>query len=377
MHSVGLDFDQLFAALEFANPHTLFVDFNLTIFKVGKAFQKSSKRCKEGEKFNELFQWMPGNGFEKLTENRQILQFIESIDGNQRYKISGRKTDWGYVLHGNPVVNAAFHISDYNLTLKDFSQQNYIAEYLFLLQSSTKALEELQIINKEYLEKNKALEESQAELVSTALFPNENPNPVLRVDENFELLYSNPTSIVFKEDFSFEQGRMTDVALKQVLTDILKEGKEVSYCNFERNKRTYLLNIRCNINQKFFNIYATDITRFVELEEEKEREMKLLNNRLEEQQQFYEYILNNIPSDIAVFDEQHRYLFVNPQGIKNDEIRQWIIGKDDFEYCRYRGLSEEGAAFRRAKFLEVLRENKEVEWEDDRIDQAGKRSTVM
>lgn len=36
--------------------------------------------------------------------------------------------------------------------------------------------------------------------------------------------------------------------------------------------------------------------------------MKLLNNRLEEQQQFYEYILNNIPSDIAVFDEQHRYL---------------------------------------------------------------------
>lgn len=377
MPLVGTELDELFFALEFANPHTLIIGKDQTLLKVGKAFQKSSDRCREGEQFGELFQWMPGNGFEKLTENGQILQFIESTEGNQRYKISGRKTDWGYVLHGNPVVNAAYHISDYNLTLKDFSQQNYIAEYLFLLQSSTKALEELQIINQVYLEKNKALEESQAELVSTSLFPNENPNPVLRVDENFELLYSNPASGVFKEDFSFEQGTMTDAELKQVLSDILKEGKEVSYSNFERNKRTYLLNIRCNIAQKFFNIYATDITRFVELEEEKEREMKLLNNRLEEQQQFYEYILNNIPSDIAVFDEQHRYLFVNPQGIKNDEIRQWIIGKDDFEYSRYRGLSEEGAAFRRAKFLEVLRENKEVEWEDDRIDHAGKRSTVI
>ncbi|NBN97943.1 MAG: hypothetical protein EBV19_01700 [Flavobacteriia bacterium] len=110
MHSVGLDFDQLFAALEFANPHTLFVDANLTIFKVGKAFQKSSEHCREGKQFSDLFRWMPGNGFEKLTENRQILQFIESIEGNQRYKISGRKTDWGYVLHGNPVVNAAYHI---------------------------------------------------------------------------------------------------------------------------------------------------------------------------------------------------------------------------------------------------------------------------
>jgi PAS domain S-box-containing protein len=377
MHSVGLDFDQLFAALEFANPHTLFVDANLTIFKVGKAFQKSSDHCREGKQFSDLFRWMPGNGFEKLTENRQILQFIESIEGNQRYKISGRKTEWGFVLHGNPIVNADFHISDYNLTLKDFSQQNYIAEYLFLLQSSSKALEELQAINKDYLEKNRALEQSREELISTSLFPNENPNPVLRVDEGFNLLYNNPASTVFLEDFSFDRGKLTDSELKDALSNILKDEKEISYSNYQRNNRTYLLNIRCNVAQKFFNIYATDITRFVELEEEKEREMKFLNNRLEEQQQFYEYILNNIPSDIAVFDEQHRYLFVNPQGIKNDEIRQWIIGKDDFEYCRYRGLSEEGAAFRRAKFLEVLRENKEVEWEDDRLDQTGNRSVIM
>ncbi|NBN97942.1 MAG: hypothetical protein EBV19_01695, partial [Flavobacteriia bacterium] len=214
-------------------------------------------------------------------------------------------------------------------------------------------------------------------MISTSLFPNENPNPVLRVDEGFNLLYNNPASTVFLEDFSFDRGKLTDSELKDALSNILKDEKEISYSNFQRNNRTYLLNIRCNVAQKFFNIYATDITRFVELEEEKEREMKFLNNRLEEQQQFYEYILNNIPSDIAVFDEQHRYLFVNPQGIKNDEIRQWIIGKDDFEYCRYRGLSEEGAAFRRAKFLEVLRENKEVEWEDDRLDQTGNRSVIM
>ena len=372
-----MDLEELFAALEFSNPHTLFVALDQTLLKVGKAFLKSSSHCVPGNRFDQLFRWDKGQGFEKLTENKQQLQFVESTQYNQRYKISGRKTDWGYVLHANPVVNAKFHISDYNLTLKDFSQQNYIAEYLFLLQSSTKALDELQTINKDYVQKNIALEQSREELLSTSLFPNENPNPVLRLDKEFNLLYSNPAARIFLNDFNIDDNILLDQPLRDTLVLIHQQEKEVSYQTFERNKRTYLLNIRYNITQDFTNIYATDITRFVELEEEKERDLKQLNNRLDEQQQFYEYILNNIPSDIAVFDEHHRYLFVNPQGIKSDELRQWILGKDDFDYCRHRGIPEESAAFRRAKFLEVLRENKEVEWEDERTDAQGNRAIVL
>jgi len=56
-------------------------------------------------------------------------------------------------------------------------------------------------------------------------------------------------------------------------------------------------------------------------------DLKKAENEIITQKQFYETILNNIPSDIAVFDNTHRYLFVNPNGIKNDEIRKWIIGK--------------------------------------------------
>lgn len=373
----GQALDSLFDALEFANPHTLFVNFEGVIIKAGKAFKKSLGSSKVGEKFEDAFVWLPGNGFHKMTENTQLLQFAETTSRKQRYKISGRKTEWGYVLHGNPVVNAEFHISDYNLTLKDFSQQNYIAEYLFLLQSSTKAVEELESINKVYVEKNKALEKSQEELVSTALFPNENPNPVVRVDINFQLTYANPAASKFIDDFSIVNKVLEDNELKKILQEFYNADNELLYYSLERNKRTYLLNIRHNLNQPFFNIYATDITRFVEMEEEKERELKQLNQRLDEQQQFYEYILNNIPSDIAVFDEHHRYLFVNPQGIKNEELRQWIIGKDDFDYCKYRSISEDGAQFRRVKFLEVLRENKEVEWEDERIEPNGNKVVIM
>lgn len=46
-------------------------------------------------------------------------------------------------------------------------------------------------------------------------------------------------------------------------------------------------------------------------------------------------ILNTIPADIAIWDLNYRYIFLNKSAIKDDMKRDWIIGKDDFEYCKY------------------------------------------
>ena len=58
--------------------------------------------------------------------------------------------------------------------------------------------------------------------------------------------------------------------------------------------------------------------------------------KLEEQKTFYENVLNSIPSDLVVFDKNHRYKFVNPIAIQDPKIRSWLIDKDDFEYVEYR-----------------------------------------
>jgi len=145
----------------------------------------------------------------------------------------------------------------------------------------------------------------------------------------------------------------------------------------KRNNNTYLLNIRKKEPNRFFNLYAANISHFVNQVAQKENELTDLALRLKDQQEFYEYILNNIPSDIAVFDEQHRYLFVNPQGIKSEEVRSFMIGKDDYDYCDFKGIPTDGADFRRAKFLEVLKQDKEVEWEDDLVDASGNRKIIL
>jgi PAS domain S-box-containing protein len=84
-----------------------------------------------------------------------------------------------------------------------------------------------------------------------------------------------------------------------------------------------------------------------------------------EQLNFFETIFNNIPTDIAIFSIDHRYLFVNIFAIQNAETREWIIGKNDYEYCEYKGIDFKMADDRRAKFTEALESQNRVDWIDE------------
>ena len=81
--------------------------------------------------------------------------------------------------------------------------------------------------------------------------------------------------------------------------------------------------------------------------------------------EFYEVLLAELPNDIAVFDSEQRYLFVNKKGIQNDEIRNWIIGKTDFDYAIKRNITQTVALERRRKFNDAVINKKNVSWNEN------------
>jgi signal transduction histidine kinase len=99
--------------------------------------------------------------------------------------------------------------------------------------------------------------------------------------------------------------------------------------------------------------------------------------KIEDQKQFYEFILNNLPADIAVFSPDHKYLFINPVAIKNNELRNFMIGKDDFEYCEFKGIDSSLAIERRRAFNELIANKEFVEWEDEKILDNGERHITL
>ena len=95
------------------------------------------------------------------------------------------------------------------------------------------------------------------------------------------------------------------------------------------------------------------------------------------QRSFYEDILNFIPSDIAVYDTDGRYIFLNPIAVKDPDMRNWMIGKTDEEYCIKRGKDMAIADRRKQLFRHLMQTKKEVEWEEELTDKNGEPELLL
>jgi PAS domain S-box-containing protein len=115
-------------------------------------------------------------------------------------------------------------------------------------------------------------------------------------------------------------------------------------------------------SRKYYCAFLRDITNRKRMEAEIIR-----------QKQFTEDVLNHLPADIAVFDADHSYLYVNPNGIKNEEIRNWLIGKNDFDYCKLKGIDTKLAENRWKLFNEAVVSRKASQWIDEIRDPETKK----
>lgn len=86
---------------------------------------------------------------------------------------------------------------------------------------------------------------------------------------------------------------------------------------------------------------------------------------------FYEDLLNKLPADIALFDENHTYLYVNKIALSDEGKRNWIIGKNDFDYCNIKNRPIFLAINRREKFLEAIQSGEMVEFEETLVANDG------
>lgn len=151
--------------------------------------------------------------------------------------------------------------------------------------------------------------------------------------------------------------------LSEITVPIFSKGKVIGIIDSEHPQKSFFTNKHQSILTTLAAVVGIKITQI--------RERQVRQTEIEKQRLFYEQILNNIPADIAVFNKDHRYLFVNPQGIRNPELRAWIINKNDEEYCDYRGRPYSIFQERRAAFNRAIETQLQAEWEEELINPTG------
>ena len=73
-----------------------------------------------------------------------------------------------------------------------------------------------------------------------------------------------------------------------------------------------------------------------------------------EQRAFYEAVLDQNEAEVAVFDRALRYVYVSPSAIADPELRAWLVGRTNEDYCRRRGIDPALARGRDAAFRRVF-----------------------
>ena len=85
----------------------------------------------------------------------------------------------------------------------------------------------------------------------------------------------------------------------------------------------------------------------------------------------YRDIVENVDTDIAVFDSRGRYRYVNAKAVKSAEVRQWLIGKTNVEYAEWRGKPVEIARTRDELIASVIRRGREEIFTEDLVNADG------
>ena len=130
-----------------------------------------------------------------------------------------------------------------------------------------------------------------------------------------------------------------------------------------------------SVNQKDYKIVFVsalnelddfDVVLFVDVTNEQNEKRNVARRK-----KFLEHILNNIPGDIVAFDADHRYLYINPVAVKNSEIRNWLVGKTDVEYCKKYNRPISIAEERGVIFNKVKNAKSPIEWEEKLFSPSG------
>ena len=315
-------------------------------------------------------------GLEALRNPNDIICFQDFINSNQVLLVSNIKTDFRYQSRDNTKLHSFEFFAGFPITISDHftgtlcildkKSRELSSNDLKIIKQSVSRIEsvlQLHITNQEIKTlkihnrmKFKIFEENSNEI----LFQLNLEGVLTYVSKNWTTSFGHEVNeAVGKNLIQFIHSENID-SWASYLGSISVNKKNTNKITFrlQHNKGHYVWLSSCvqlleQDGAYFYIGNCTDITAFIENE-----------HKLIQQKDFYETILNSLPTDVVVFDVDHKYLYLNPVAIKNKELREFIIGKDDFEYAAHLNRDPSIAKSRRERFLAAVHSKEVIAWEE-------------
>ena len=253
-------------------PFFVRINKDMKIISSGISIQKVIGNV-DGRQFDDVFKFIRPSmsiryEFQSLKEHQDIVVILESIDFPLKTRFRGQfvfMEDRDEILYLNsPWIMDLKDLSFHNLLISDFAIHDTITDNLQLLQSKEIVNEDLKKITDELILQRNDLIDKNETIIELARFPDQNPQPILRLDFEGNILYSNDPAV--------------DLVTQKKLLDLPFWG--TIYMRFEANgyqsyEKEFSLSgqvfhatfvpIR---EKRYFNVYLRDITKILEFQHE-------------------------------------------------------------------------------------------------------------
>ncbi len=196
---------------------------------------------------------------EELLKYNSQLVVIESYKDGISLRGQFELINDSILFVGSPWFNSMNEVVEKKLTINDFAIHDPLLDLLHVLKNqeiSAKELKDtLETINKQRNELKKA----NKEIHDIALFPTQNPDPLIRIDFNGNLLKRNPAAELLTHFFHENIEYDAESFFKRIIREIDVDKERFTFETISGTK-DYSFVCKSLKDEKYINIYGRDIT---------------------------------------------------------------------------------------------------------------------
>ncbi len=181
------------------------------------------------------------------------------------------------------------------LNLNDFAIHDPLIDLLHVLKTQEITTEDLKhLLNTVNKQKND-LKKAALEIQDIALFPMQNPDPLIRIDSAGNILRENPAAEKFKA-FTFNGIKYNKIEFWKKIASVLNPNADRDVIEALFENKTYSFVIKSNPQSGYFNIYGRNITE----QKKNEEQIKLLAS-----------VASTNKNGVLFTDSQSRIIYAN------------------------------------------------------------------
>lgn len=257
-------------------PFYITINDELNVVSAGKSVEKLCA-IKNGENFKKHFSiprpYTPFQSLNDLLALQNQLIVLENINdtttklrGQFEYLPGSNEV----LFIGSPWFGSIEQAREHNLHINDFAHHDPLIDLLHVLKAQEIGNKDLQELIKTINKQKEELKKANKEVHDIALFPMQNPDPLIRINFEGEVIKNNPAASLL-DFFRFEnQFLRNDLFFKLIASKIDKENPRWSI-EAACDEKVYSFLCVTMANEGYINIYGRDITEKKKTEDELSR----------------------------------------------------------------------------------------------------------